>query len=737
MKWVIFSLLILLANIIWTPDTGAQDLQYNTSALWASAKGVEVVDKYAFCAYPNGLVILDVSDPQNPILVSRTFCRGTGSDVDVWGNYAFLTDTWAGLQIINISDPYYPVIEARYETTGRALAVTLSDGYAYVSEQRDFYNGYLLILDVSTPNNPQYTGQFNTTGSSGQCTIIGNYAYIVGATYEIEIVDISNPTYPTLANFFELGCASERVFVSGDTAYLISHCGGGKHPADEWAKLFILDVKNPAEPFIIGEYEFEDYTFGPVVVSGDYAYLNGSESANSAMQQILVMDVSDPAQPAAVGEFKTSGFLRDLTIIDNLIYAAQGSGGLGILDICVPSVPVMVGRWCEADMPTHLAITDAIAYVADGKSGLQIIDLSNPLQPTRIGRLSIPGSQKQIEVYGDLAFSIDVNNALHIIDLTDPIDPEVVSHIEGQIRAMSIVDDYAYLVMAAQGLAIYDISDPYHPTLVQTCSVPGQSVEIHVEGDFAYICSTDEGLQIVDISNPTAPEVRGSYTHENERFIQLAVADSYAYIPTVESIPMVGNGELFVLDVSDPDYPTYVMTLPIDCRPDVAYVAGDDLYVCTYDGRYISQVTVLDITNRSTPVVLTSYAVPGRCKDVVVAGSYVFVMNGASIMVLSYSTSVVEAPLAINNDTRFGLTVSTPVTGRADIRFNAPPAGDLRIDVIDISGRHCVSLLDGVVQTGIHQLDWDWRSAGLTSGTYFIRIKSGGQSVTRPITLIR
>jgi len=41
------------------------------STLWKGINDVKVVGSYAYCAFANGLVVLDVTDPASPAFASR------------------------------------------------------------------------------------------------------------------------------------------------------------------------------------------------------------------------------------------------------------------------------------------------------------------------------------------------------------------------------------------------------------------------------------------------------------------------------------------------------------------------------------------------------------------------------------------------------------------------------------------------------------------------------------------
>lgn len=68
------------------------------------AQDVYVAEGYAYlAAYENGLQIIDITNPQNPVLVSSVDTPGKATDVYVSGSYAYVADNESGLQVIDIS----------------------------------------------------------------------------------------------------------------------------------------------------------------------------------------------------------------------------------------------------------------------------------------------------------------------------------------------------------------------------------------------------------------------------------------------------------------------------------------------------------------------------------------------------------------------------------------------------------------------------------------------------------
>ena len=719
------SILILLCISLCAIGAAAQDLQYLSSAFWAQAFGVEVAGHYAYCAYLNGLVIFDVSDLQNPVPISRVYTEGSSLDVDIAGDYAFLADYRAGLKIINIADPYNPYVEACYETDGRVVTVHVVDEFAYLADGPGGENG-LVILDVSNPSAPQFVANCAISGACEEMWIEGDYAYMAGLYGGLMIVDIADPYHPTAAAFYA-GCSSSQVYVSGNTGYMTGSYGGADGRPEEDSVLHIFDVTDPTNPFPIAEYEFTGWAQGAVLVSGDYAYVKDQDLEDG--MYISVIDISDPTLPTLAGSVRTDGVMQDLTIIDDVLYAAMGVGGFQTLDLSVAAVPAMMGQWWEAFSPCGLAVVGNTIYMGDNRAGLRVLDISNPLAPVSIASLSLPGAQGLIQVQGDYAYSLDYSDCVNIIDISDPHHPDLLTRIEEEARAVAIVDDLAFLA-EQDGLLIYDISDPPNPSQVGQCSIPGHSWDVRISGDFAYIAALEEGLQIVDISDPTNPTLRGGISIDHEYFMELTIVDAYAYVPT-------SHQGLAIFDVSDPDDPTHTASFPLSCRRDLMRVVGNQLFVGTYAPEGNCGVTLLDIADREAPVILDDYCMPGSCEDLYSAGEHIYLVNRGSLMILGYQTAAAEEPRLTGQESPLTFSVTHPAPGTADIRFAAPDSDPLRIEVIDVSGRQRATLLDGVVGQGEGFLHWNWSAAGLASGSYFTRIHVDDQVAVRPITLIR
>lgn len=119
----------------------------------------------------NGITVLDLSDPSQPVTLSR-FTAGLESGIhNVWieGNYAYLVvdGNGNGLRVMDLTDPTSPSIVANFYAGSSFLHdVYVRDGIAFLSH----WNAGLILLDVGngivggSPTNPVEISRISDLG---------------------------------------------------------------------------------------------------------------------------------------------------------------------------------------------------------------------------------------------------------------------------------------------------------------------------------------------------------------------------------------------------------------------------------------------------------------------------------------------------------------------------------------------------------------------------------------------
>jgi len=76
-----------------------------------------------------------------------------------------------------------------------------------------------------------------------------------------------------------------------------------------------------------------------------------------------------------------------------------------------------------------------------------------------------------------------------------------------------------------------------------------------------------------------------------------------------------------------------------------------------------------------------------------------------------------------------------PFNPTTTIQFNLNPESLVNLSIFDVSGAHVETLIEGLVESGIHHVYFD--GSGLTSGLYFYRIRTQNGSYSGKMLLIK
>jgi len=266
------------------------------------ANDVYVFENYAYVAdSANGLVIVDISDPTNPITVGNHPSRigeygsvAMARGVAVSGNYAYVANWYDDVYIIDISDRTNPMLVTTYETNQIAHDVTISGDYAFISR----FDEGVDIVNISDPTNPRFISNFNY-GWASNVAILQNYAYVAD-TFRVTIVDISDLANPLFVGSSEMENDAAEIEVSGKYAYV----------ADAENGLVILNISNPTIPTIVGH--FDTSAAWGIALFENYVLIS------DGLDGIIAIDVSDPINPILAGSYDTPGYASSINIDENL-----------------------------------------------------------------------------------------------------------------------------------------------------------------------------------------------------------------------------------------------------------------------------------------------------------------------------------------------------------------------------------------------------------------------------------
>lgn len=304
--------------------------------------------EFALLCKGDGLLVIDCSNPANPVLASSVPAPITGDDmkdVKSWQHYAYACQEYGDIMIVDLSDPYDAVqvgavpqgdlcspTPCQFEQDGGAHNIFIDDlGRLFVA---GVHFRSVLIYDLTAdPTNPTllhaYSNDYNH-----DIYAEGGMLYTCspgGSENGFETVDATNPTSPVVLDHFTYPGIryAHSCWVTEDRQWMLT----GDEGSD--GHLFVWDISDPTAVFPVAEYQTGpgDNSIHNVQIYGDLAYLAYYE------QGLRVLDISDPENPLEVGWYRDSewdngscsfGIYRGLWGV----YAQQPSRNIYVSEMC-------------------------------------------------------------------------------------------------------------------------------------------------------------------------------------------------------------------------------------------------------------------------------------------------------------------------------------------------------------------------------------------------------------------
>ena len=615
------------------------------NALSVAAQG----DRAHVAAGEGGLIVVDISNPANPVRLGGYYTGGYSYGVAVVGRYAYMADGSAGLRVIDIADPANPVQVGVYDTAGEARGVAVNGNYAYVAD----YSAGLQLIDVSNPSAPIRVGGWTrgyTDSYDGVygVAVSGNFVYLADWGAGLQVIDVSNPSIPVRVGGFDTQGAAFGVAVSGNYAYV----------ADGATGLHVIDVSNPADPVRSGVFGGTWNALG-VAVQGNYAYVADNRAG------LQVVDVSNPSGPALAAVFDTLGEAEGVAVFGTVVCVADGGSGLQVIDVSNPTKPMRLGGYHTEGDARDATVSGTSLYLADGESGLQIMDVAELANPVWRGGYDTSGAAYGVTVVGERAYVADYGTSLQVIDVMNSTSPIRTGGYDTNGLGMDVAvsGSYAFVANQGAGLEVLDVSNPVKPVWVSRWKPATVSVVscVVVRGNYAY-AGTGHDLRVIDIADPATPVQVGVY--ESAGVYGVALSGHYAYLATG------GSTNLWIIDVSNPVSPLGVGGLYVSGLSMGVAVSGNYAYTADYGGG----MHVVDVSNPSFPVRVGSYRTPGLARNVAVVGDYVYVACGAwGLTVLRTgipaALGFTEQPQAQTIFAGSGATFSIAVSGKTPFAY--------------------------------------------------------------------
>jgi len=683
-----------------------------------------------------GAKVFDIADRARPRLIAELPNGGYPYDIEVRGDYAYVTGT--EFYVVDVSTPESPQVVGTLESWNSRCLALVGD-YALVTQWGLGDQG-VEVIDISDPSHPVQVGSVDTGESWGIC-VVGEIACV--AAGDLKLVDVSDPVHPHIVGVLETLSDALSVTAAGSLAlvYEEPNSGGGT--------LHVVDISAPQSPQLLSSLDYGGWARG-LAIMGDLAFIT--------MDGLLALDLSDPSHPAPLGR-AFAGHAIAVALAAPYAYVTDGNNRVHVIDISNPAGAPMVGHVTTVDHPFGVSVDEDLAFVAEARfatpqSGLlEIFNVADPTAPQLVGAVATPGWATDVAVSSDYAYVLDsysynAGEGLQIIDISDPTQPTIVNHLPlSTSYSLVLVGDLAFIANYSVGLTIVDLSDPLNPWVVSQTPLAGWPKDVAVVGDVAYVAMTEVGFQTVDISDPVHPQILGTATGEDGGALGeaccITVLGDIAYITDIDS-------RLLAFDVSDPGQPRLLATLPVSLRKIGSSIGWDllaadgSLYLAS-NGLQVEDITSSHVcpyqlravggwwAGVASRLALTPDHVFMTCEYDWQTGSLCILPRQCGPQPVGIADSSVPAAAAL-------AVYPNPFNPSTTLSFAVPSTGRTTLAIYDAQGREVVTLVDEKLEAGLHRRDWTGNDAGgrrLPSGVYLCRLTTPGGAGAEKLVMLQ
>jgi hypothetical protein len=306
-----------------------------------------------------------------------------------------------------------------------SLEVSTQGNYAYVAT-----GDGLGVVDWRNPTRPELIGSMTAADPAGgilDAKVEGDLVSLASnGGPGITLVDVSDPTDPTEIGFVDVGHHIHNNFLADGYAYLTVN-ESGDAPFSE-ARTTIVDVRNPSDPEVVGEYRLQDDF--PEFATGGVSPCHDVYVQDDLLYQafwdggVVVADVSDPTDPQLVTQFGDapdadgSGFDREryLTRPGNAHYVQPSPDG-DLVYVGAETFPGRVG----VENPDN-----------DDYGGIKVWNVSDPDDPRKLVRIEPPNvdafrTSHNFDVTANRLHASWYGGGVTVHDVTNPANPETLA----------------------------------------------------------------------------------------------------------------------------------------------------------------------------------------------------------------------------------------------------------------------------------------------------------------------
>ena len=407
----------------------------------------------------HGFQVIDVSNPALPALVTTTDTPGSAKRIEVFGNTAYVVDTYAssGIQIFDITDPFNPVGAGSFQTGGSPYEIRVDGTTGYVGDSRG-----VQLVEFDTPFSTKLIHRYSTPRGAFGLVAHNNVVYAVDSQYGLLIIDFSSPGNIDQPGAFDTTWDARDVVVQNQIAFLVDSISPN-NPGTS-GKLVAIDLSEPDNPVYVSEIDL--ILSNKVVMIADHAVVGGRT------KRLYAIDVTKQNSMELVSIYELPSSVSDFDVVGNVVFCGLSSGGFYILDYTNPLDPAELGSYPYGNVEALYANQDTL-MVAHNTNVIKFYDVANLTSPIEVGEFVATGRPTCINISGTSAYVGVVDHGVIVLDISTPSLPAQIGQYQlpDTPKDIVILNDYAYIAADDAGLYVLDVSTPESPQLIDSFPV--------------------------------------------------------------------------------------------------------------------------------------------------------------------------------------------------------------------------------------------------------------------------
>ena len=286
--------------------------------------------------------IVDISDPANMHKVAEVRTPGPALDIKIAGDLAVIGvqdfESSFGLLILDISDPANPVELSRFdhESWQGVHNLFIHGDRLYLAHG---LNPGLSIVDISDPTAPLVSGFWQHEGDFSNVVhdvfIRDRLAVVSDMFSGLVLLDLTDPDAPTMLAALPFTEGMHSAWAEGDYVYCNQEFGGWNQ------RLYVVDIADPRQPQVVHSFGSGPPPQGPILGPHNPWVHNGLLYWAYYEAGLRVFDLLDPARPVEIGYHTYPGFAWSVQPHDDgLLYVADGAVGIEAFRLNEPAFTI-------------------------------------------------------------------------------------------------------------------------------------------------------------------------------------------------------------------------------------------------------------------------------------------------------------------------------------------------------------------------------------------------------------